>query len=216
MILLVPSRGRPQNIAELKEAVYSTAHGDVRFIVALDDDDPTVNEYTQIENVEFWVGTSKRLGPWLNELAPQLAKDDSVVGFMGDDHRPKSEGWDLRMIEAVGHKGIAYGNDLIQGPNLPTAVFMTSNIVEQLGYMCPPGLIHLFIDNAWLEWGRGAECLTYLDDVIIEHVHPLKGKAAQDVTYEAAWSYGNADAATWETYKESNLAHDIELIKEIL
>ncbi len=215
MIIVTPSRGRPQNIIELHQSILDTAD-DVRFIVAVDDDDPQVDEYTSIPGVEWWVGESNRLCPWLNFLGPQLAKEDSIVGFLGDDHRPRSSGWNKRMEEAIGNKGIAYGNDLIQGPNLPTAVFMSSNIIDTLGYMVPPGLIHLWADNAWLEWGKGADCLTYLDDVIIEHLHPIKGKAAQDETYENAWSYGNADAATWEKYKEDGgLARDIERIKAI-
>lgn len=104
------------------------------------------------------------------------------VGFMGDDHCPRTPKWDARMnavLEAMG-TGIAYGNDLMQRETLPTAVFMTADIVQTLGYMAPPMLKHLYVDNAWRDWGQGIKRYQYLDDVIIEHMHPQADKAEWD------------------------------------
>jgi hypothetical protein len=98
---------------------------------------------------------------------------------MGDDHRPRTVGWDAAYLNAL-HElgtGIVYGDDRLQGEALPTQCAMTADIVRALGYMAPAGLRHLAVDNFWLDLGRGAGCLRYLPDVVVEHMHPLAGKA---------------------------------------
>jgi hypothetical protein len=47
------------------------------------------------------------------------------LASLGDDHRPRTKGWDRRLIDAIeslgGAPGIAYGDDKLQGAALPTA-----------------------------------------------------------------------------------------------
>src|SRR5690606_31550877 len=94
---------------------------------------------------------------------------------------------------------------------------MTSNIVTALGYMAPPDLVHLFLDNAWLDWGRGAECLTYLPGTVIEHMHPAAGKAANDAGYLEANSQTRftADRDAYEQYTATQLADDIKKLEAL-
>lgn len=218
MILLVPSRGRPENIAALSEAIKETATTDPWLMVAVDDDDPTLDGYRNLELPGLYIGPSRRLGPWLNALAAMVGADDHVIGFMGDDHRPRSVGWDARIAEALAPSpGIAYGNDLIQGPNLPTAAFMTSDIIKTLGYMVPEGLIHLEIDSAWKALGEAAGCLRYLPDVIIEHLHPIAGKAEWDEGYVRAnaGDVAGHDYAVFEQWRREVLPIDAEKVKAL-
>jgi hypothetical protein len=111
----------------------------------------------------------------------------NAIGFMGDDHIPVTPGWDQKFQDVMDKNpyAIVYANDLLQGENLPTQVMITTNILRAIGYMCPPGFTHLWLDNVWLDWGRASQCLTYLPNVIIEHRHPLAEKATWDDTYEA-------------------------------
>jgi hypothetical protein len=46
-----------------------------------------------------------------------------------------------------------------------------------------PGCIHLFFDNFVKQLGIDLNCLKYLPDVIIEHLHPVAGKAEMDEGY---------------------------------
>jgi hypothetical protein len=120
-------------------------------------------------------GPRNNLAGWTNVLARHLAKDYRALASLGDDHLPRTPGWDLRLLEAIagmGGTGFAYGNDLLQGAALPTAVVVSSNIVTALGWMCEPSMRHYCIDNVWKDLGEGAGCLAYLPDVIIEHLRP--------------------------------------------
>jgi hypothetical protein len=104
--------------------------------------------------------------------------------FMGDDHSPRTEGWDKAFMEALAHNtGIVYGDDLLQGANLPTAFGMSRDLVNELRGMTFPGCIHLFFDNFVKQLGLDLNYLKYLPNVIIEHLHPIAGKAEMDEGY---------------------------------
>jgi hypothetical protein len=123
---------------------------------------------------------------------------------MGDDHMPRTVGWDAAYLEALRElgTGLVYGNDLLQGSSLPTQVAMTTDIVRALGYMAPPDLTHLYVDNFWRDLGRSAGCLRYLPDVIVEHRHPAAGKAQWDAGYARVNNSAmyEHDATAYEQY----------------
>lgn len=192
MLLLVPTRGRPENCVRLMNAVYRTACADmvnVDVLFCVDDDDPALAQYTRmILNHNLLIGSPARLGPWLNRVAPGQVSAYPVIGFMGDDHVPETPGWDERVLDALreaGPWGMAYGDDGYQGEKLPTAVFMRSELIRHLGWMVPPGLEHLYIDNAWKDIGTRSGGLRYLPDVKITHLHYVVGAAHEDATYKA-------------------------------
>ena len=120
----------------------------------------------------------------LNMTAGHLPSHQAAfaVGFMGDDHRPRTVGWDKEYLDALRElgTGIVFGDDLYQGDKLPTQCAMTSDIVRALGYMAPPTLTHMYVDNFWRDLGTEADCLYYLPDVVVEHMHPIVGKAEWD------------------------------------
>lgn len=217
MTILVPSRGRPYNIQRLMNAWSETTTCDTRLLVLVDDDDSTLDEYKSIPDIDLQVGPRLRIGGTLNAVAPIEAKNCFAIGFFGDDHLPRTKGWDERFLDKLreAKMGIAWGNDLYHGGNLPTAVAMTSNIVTTLGYFVMPGGVHLFLDNFWLAIGRGLNSAHYLDDVVIEHMHPFFGKGIHDDTYTEAndvkvW---NADEATFNAYVANRLEADLEKLK---
>jgi hypothetical protein len=108
--------------------------------------------------------------------------NEFAVGFMGDDHRPRTKGWDTAYLAALIQMrvGMVYGDDGWQHETLPTQIAMTTDIVKALGWMAPPALVHMYVDNWWLELGRAAGCIRYLPDVVVEHMHPVAGKAEWD------------------------------------
>ena len=219
MTILVPSRGRPENIIRLMDAWSTTTTRNTRLLVLVDDDDTKLEEYLAIPNVDIQVGPRLRIGGTLNVVAPIEATKCFAIGFMGDDHLPRTKGWDDRFLTALkeARVGVAWGNDLYHGANLPTAVVMTSNIVTTLGYFVMPGGIHLFLDNFWLAIGRGVDSAHYFDDVIIEHIHPYFGKAEYDETYTEAndIKVSNADETTFNNYVANQLQNDLQKLRTL-
>jgi hypothetical protein len=190
LIVVVPSRGRPHNIADLVAAWDKTRTSDSHLWVIVDDDDAELDGYHRVaaESARPWwsltVGPRRRLGPTLNDEA-LIASQFGHVGFMGDDHRPRTIGWDAKIIATIEALPLAvvYGDDLVQRQNLATAVFMHADVVARLGWMVPPGQIHLYLDDFWMLLGNRLSTLTYLSDVVIEHCHPVAGTAPSDAGY---------------------------------
>lgn len=224
LLVIVPSRGRPHNIAQLYVAWSETTNRDASLLIAVDDDDPTLPDYERVcatTGIELQVGPRLRLTGTLNKVAVERAPHHQAVAFMGDDHRPRTIGWDTNLrqaLDALG-TGIVYGNDLLQGEKMATAVAMTSNIVTALGYMAPPSMVHLCLDLVWVDWGRAIDRLTYLPDTVIEHMHPAVGKAASDAGYEEANSAHQtaADHAAYQTYRNGpSFEADVEKLRALL
>lgn len=214
LAVIIPTRGRPENAARLETAFRETTTlGAVPVFVA-DEDDPRLGEYKEL----LAAGRLSRLMVYnhteggrglcfpLNYAARRYADVYDNVGFMGDDHLPRTHGWDARVLDALDstEPRVVYGNDLLQGPALPTAVFLPSRIIKALGVMAPQVMRHLYLDNFWKHLGEQTGGLRYLGDVVIEHLHPVAGKAPWDERYAAvnASERDTADRLAWEEYRD--------------
>lgn len=221
LLVIVPSRGRPQNVAALWEAFRDTTGPEASMIVAVDDDDPALEDYHSLpSHPPLCVGPRQRLGGTLNEYATEYADLFDAICFFGDDHRPRTSGWAVRFLAELDRlgTGMVYGNDLIQGENLPTAIAMTSDIITALGYMVPGGLVHLYVDNAWLALGQAIGCITYLPDVVIEHCHPIAQKAEWDAGYAEVndpMQY-ESDGQRLNDWKQFQMPADVEKLQELI
>lgn len=223
LVALVPSRGRPVAARALADIFRDTCVADTQLVVVVDDNDPALSGYEELaaEGTAVCVHPSRTMVQALNLQAVDTVRDPAVfaVGFMGDDHCPRTYGWDAAYLAALREMGtgIVYGDDLLQGPNLPTQCALTADIVRTLGYLCPPPLRHLYVDNFWLQLGRGADCIRYLPDVIVEHRHPLAGKAAWDSGYMRVNDHKvyAEDRAAFTAYAKTGLSGDVDRVRAL-
>lgn len=224
LLMIVPTRGRPQNALDLYSTWKATSTGESDLLFAVDNDDTQLQGYREAINEmpgAYLIDAPRlRMVGTLNMCATTWARYFRYVGFMGDDHRFRTAGWDQRFVEtlAAAPVGLVYGDDLLQGETMPTAVAMTSNIVTALGYMAPPNMVHLCVDLVWLDWGRALDRIIHLPDVVIEHMHPANGKAALDAGYEDANSPErvSSDAAAYYAYRDGGqLAADVEKLRAL-
>jgi hypothetical protein len=211
--IIVPSRHRPHNIKELQQSLIDT-HTMSRLFVVIDEDDETLDQYLSLENNFTEVLTFERgrkgMADPLNNAARQLVTDErwEYFIFVGDDHRPRTFQWDkvwrTNLDDLV--TGLVYGDDLFQREQLPTAIGMTRNIVEELNGMIPEGFAHLYLDNFWLRLGQDLNAIRYLPETVIEHLHPIAGKGDWDAGYQEVNSaeINNADSQMFHTYIQSD------------
>ena len=223
LLVIVPSRGRPQNIAALWEAWEATFTDAADLLIAADDDDPTLPGYRQVcddRGVELVVGPRLRMCPTLNKIAVERAPHHFALGFMGDDHRPKSHGFDQRYVETLRElgTGFVYGNDLLAGERLPTQFALTSDIVQTLGAMIAAPVRHMFADNTIWDLGHEINRIRYLPDVIVEHLHPLAQKADMDAGYEEVNHPDafEADRLVYAHWYEHQMPADVEKLQALI
>jgi hypothetical protein len=210
-LVILPSRGRPDKINDALEALKDNSRIS-DFIVAIDDDEADL--YPRVEGFIYEVNPRLRMNGTLNLVANKYADKYETIYFLGDDHLVRTKGWDELLyapIKARGY-GLAYGDDRLQGKNLATAVMMSTNIIRILGYMAPPKLIHLYMDNFWMNLGQALDCLDYVPQAVIEHMHYLAGKSEQDAQYAEVNSSEmyQKDRETYLQYVKDDLKYDLE------
>lgn len=216
LTMICPSRGRPGNVQRVLESWRQNTDS-ARLVVVVDPDDPQLPGYKDLDCDLKVLDVPCRLGPALNVVAPELARDADAVGFLSDSHFPRTTGWDTRLVEALpSGGGVSYSNDLLQYERLPTNPVITASLIRDLGYMAPPGLTHLYIDNFWKRLGEDLNALVYLPDVIVEHMHPSIGKAEWDVQWRAnnAPEQDHADSAFYSSFLRNQWPSDLARLKD--
>lgn len=215
LAVLVPSRGRPANVARLIEACARTCRADTVLQFGFDDDDPALTDNLRAA-AGCWsiVHDRMHLAPWTNYLAAQWPEARYLCS-MGDDMVPITDGWDEKLIAAAGPGGMAYPQDR-RRDDIPECVVIDTAIVRALGWMCPPRFTHWYIDNVWADIGNGAGCLTFCPDVIIEHRHPnVPGGDKPDRTYHDAAQHFNPDLAVYQRWRLGGLAAAVSAVRGV-
>jgi len=187
LIVLCPSYDRPENAKRLYESFEATRTiADTQLWFVPDTTSPKYEEYYNSRwplVVEPEVGGKNmviRTNSALNTVFQ--FPDAHAVGWLGDDMIFRTKGWDERIVQELKSVPIVYANDLFQEHRKAQSVFMHRSMAEALGWICPPWSYHLYVDDAWV---RLSEKLhgKYLEDVIIEHMHPYAQKAEWDESY---------------------------------
>jgi hypothetical protein len=209
-LVIIPSRGRPDNIARTVEQLQLQSKiSDI--CVAIDDDETDL--YPRIDNVIYEVNPRLRMNGTLNLVANKYVDDYKTIYFMGDDHIVRTEGWDEKLYAPIKERGygLSYGDDLYQREKLATAVMMSTNIIKPLGFMAPPKLIHLYMDNFWMTVGQALDAIDYIPDATIEHMHYLNGKSTPDAGYAEVNSSEvyTHDKQVFDEYVETQLKDDV-------
>ncbi|GLH94900.1 hypothetical protein [Phytohabitans aurantiacus] len=222
LLIVVPTRGRPQNIRRMLAAWTATgAQGVAELLIAWDADDPAADQYADIAagaGLRRHVNRSQTpMVPTLEAALAPLVDQYPFLGCFGDDHLPRSAGWAAQLVDGLRHlgTGIVYGNDLHRGPDLPTAWAMTADIVRLLGRMVPAPVEHLYSDRSVLDLGRAARCIRYLPDTVIEHLHYAAHKAVKDAGYQrvnAAARY-RADRVAYLRWRDRHMQRDVATIR---
>jgi hypothetical protein len=225
IVVLCPTRNRPEAAYQMALSFRdTTALFATSLVLVVDRDDPELDAYRAIrvnrssgplmppDPVTVMVVEGGSLTKATNEAAARVWDDDVIIGHVGDDHRFRTLGWDRTIVHALREPGIAYGDDLFQGPVLPTAVFMSAIIPRTLGWYALPGTRHLRIDTAWKDLGAGLDRLHYLPDVIIEHLHPAAGKGERDAGYDVAIAARQEDKEAWLEWRRERMVSDVQKV----
>lgn len=235
LLVIIPTRSRPEAMQRVVDAwtLTDAFEQGAEPLFVYDADDPRAEDYIRafdtIRWSELYRARFRRIPQWrpmvpkLNDAALDYAQagEHFAIGFAGDDHMPRTYGWVreyLDSLRAMG-TGIVYGDDGYQHDRLPTQWAMTADIVRALGRMVPAPVDHLYCDNAVLDLGRAADCIRYLPRVLIEHMHPVAGKAASDEQYERVNGReqfrGDRKAyREWRTHGLEQSAQIVRLLRE--
>jgi len=232
VLIIVPTRSRPHNVAPLVESFRDTGAFDdgAELCFVVDRDDPTFDDYS--EAIGFmstahrgvtWLDAShhEQLVPKLNKAAfyLMLTREPRAIGFMGDDHRPRTVGWAAAYRETLAEAGtgIVSCPDGHRPDDLPTQWAMTTDIIRALdGRMVPAPVEHLYCDDAIRLLAKEAGCYTWRADLLIDHLNPYAGqRAPTDEQYERVNSQAQyrTDRRAYRAWKrDGGLAADVAAV----
>ena len=182
--IVLPTKGRPDNLRRLHRSVTDTATDPIQFSIYADDDLETADVGRSLDMV-VTAGPHIVLSEMWN--VAQRAATGDIFMLCGDDVIFRTPGWD-QMVEAEFAKVpdrilLVHGDDLSgNAHNGSTYGFVHRNWVNAVGFV--PGIFECDYVDAWQNYLADAlGRRVYLPDLITEHLHPSFGKAVIDATY---------------------------------
>jgi hypothetical protein len=233
LAVLIPTRGRPGNIAKVISAWdFTNAWDHADMIVIADADDPEIKGYREFDHGGMgYPADLIEMAAWmpmvhkLNDIAVKLAPHYDALAFAGDDHLPQTIGWARRYVEVLTElgTGMVYGDDGYQGRKLSTEWAVTSDAVRALGRMVPADVEHMYCDNSMMDLFGGARAMRHLPEIRIEHMHPIarddqgRPKAESDAQYRRVnhRAQFHKDRTAYEDWKATALVRDVGLIQAL-
>lgn len=139
----------------------------------------------------FGPSTGDPVGP-TNRAA--LASTAEIVGYIGDDSRFETDGWDAKVIKALDDAGGGFcwtseGHD----KPWPSTVFVTSKIVQALGWLIYPKTKRGFFDVVWVVLANATGRAVVLPEVMIRHDNGTQGVSPELISQdERAYKHWHA------------------------
>lgn len=234
LAVVVPTRGRPENIRKVISAWdFTNTWDDADLVLAIDADDPEYQRYLDIVSESRHPDTGDPLirhvtsDQWvpmvikLNVVALRLSEEGlyAAIGFAGDDHLPQTIGWAKRYLTVLAElgTGMVYGDDGYQGRKLSTEWAVTADAVRALGRMVPAPVEHMYCDNSMMDLFGEAGAMRHLPEVRIEHMHPVAGKGKTDAQYDRVnhRDQFKKDRQTYDRWRLGQMAADVATIRAL-
>ncbi len=219
ILVLVPSRERPHNVARLGAAARETLDGVGELLFIFDDDDSQLGAMRAAASENGWPYEMQEnliTVPKVN-LAASRHLDKPILMFLGDDHIPRTPHWDtevLRGFEKLSGTGYVYPWGMGR-EDTPEICAISTDIVKALGWFGLPAIHHFYVDNVWADIGNGAGCLLFLRDVILEHMHWTFGKGPMDHVNQRAIVLTAQDEVIYNHWCQTQRAEDIAIVRAL-
>lgn len=172
--LLIPSRGRPQNIRRLTESVRATAHGPIEIVWRVDDDDP--DSLAEIDRLGDAVVVAPRVIPTVGWNEAWKAASGDIFGMMGDDLVFHADGWDTMVEDAFAQYPdrlvIVYGPDGFRNELHASHPFLSREWAELFGRATVEHFSADWCDTWTNEVAEANGRRHYIPELWIEHLHP--------------------------------------------
>lgn len=193
-MILVPVLRRPHRVAPLLESVTLNTTGPYRVLFLADD-----NDQAEVDAIEPYVGTLVQLlrihdGNYAHKINVGVRATSEPLLLFGADDLEFHPGW----LEAAKAKlrdgvGVVGTNDLCN-PRSAAGTLATHPLVTReytkLGTIDNPGQVlhegypHEFCDDEFTETAKHRKAFDHAPDSIVEHLHPMVGKAPTDDIYD--------------------------------
>lgn len=199
IVLLCPSKGRPEKIKRMWESAKATA-SNIQLIATVSKEE--YNDYYIALKDEYNVlilqeaDLMPTVHKW-NKSADLAMTQKEAKLFMvtGDDMIFDTQGWDKAILdhyEALNDKIQVYALQDSRDKDGTPHPIMTREYIQAMGYFVQPIFLHWFIDIWTAEIARANGCFTHLREYLLMHDKD-NDKGKPDLTHTGIRSYGWAE-----------------------
>lgn len=225
LLIKFPTRGRPEKFFQVLNKYIENAKNlsKVAFVISMDNNDLDMNNIqikTKLDTLSktvkivYFYGNNKSKIEAVNADMEKVAGWDIVL-LASDDMIPVVEGYDniirTHMKEYFEDTdGCLWYSDGGQN-NICTMSILGKKYYDRFGYIYNPEYKSLWCDNEHTDVMKQLKKVSKLDQVIIEHQHPVYQKTNYDELYFRNESYFNLDRQVYERRKSKNFDLDCSL-----
>ncbi|MDN3505378.1 MAG: hypothetical protein P0S95_07375 [Rhabdochlamydiaceae bacterium] len=195
LLIKFPTRQRNEKFFNTLDLYYKKMSGNIPFhiVVSCDVDDVDMNNPATIKRLKTYPHLTCYFGNNNNKIEAVNADIDKFPSFKvlllaSDDMIPLEQNYDEHIVNSMTQyfpdlDGVLHYNDGFWGEGLNTLSIMGKKYFDRFGYIYHPGYKSVFCDNEFTIVSRNLHKVKYIDKILIEHQHPLNGKAPQDALY---------------------------------
>lgn len=186
IVLLCPSRGRPEQCARMVKSAYATSTENIGIYIGI-----SAEEFDAYK-AAIQLPDSDRVGVvlvvmpdyptahrWnkLSELAIASPPKSGAIMHMlaADDTVFTTPCWDKALVDhynALENKVHVYHLQDSRDENGTPHPIVTREYIEAMGYFLPPIFLHWFVDSWTVEIAKANNCFTHLRDYLLVHDKP--------------------------------------------
>ncbi len=218
-IIILPTRGRAGGklqrcLRALKETGTTTPG-----LIAVAEDDWRTNKdaYAKTEippGWNFFVGDYPDTAT-ATEAVRARFPDAAFYIWFTDDNIAETPEWDRLLVSHLTGNNIvstAFGE---KSSRMNGAIAFSGDLIRAIGYIYPPGLKHLFLDDVFEEIGRMTGCWQVLPDVMVRHYHgPKVGEP--DTTSERVNTFWENDRKAYLNWQKTDGVAAVERIMTMM
>lgn len=218
--VIVPVVGRPQNAERFMRSLRaSTGLADV-IVVCEEGDDDTEQAWLDTDADMVIVSEAKSFPDKVNK-AFGFIEDTPWIFLAGDDvvFRPAWLDHAVATAKATGAKVVGtndLANKRVMAGEHATHMLIATDYVREVGsswdgpgVVCHGGYRHWFVDDEIVTAAKQRDVWAHSPHSIVEHMHPIAGKAEVDETYRKGERHAKKDQALYVERLRANIGEPV-------
>lgn len=208
LLIRMPTRDRPTQALAVLQKYREMAGVPVQIEVVVDEDDSKMLSAEVMQRLAalqctLTVGNHKSK---IEACNGGRVNDWDVIVLASDDQIPVVNNYGAKILTAMQERwpyfdGALHFNDGKQGKELCTLPVLGRRLYNQFGYVYAPEYKSLFCDREQTDVLQAMGRLSYIDEVLIEHRHPVWGRVENDPLYERNNTFLAGDRLIYEQRK---------------
>ena len=213
ILIKFPTRGRPQQFISTLNKYIEYADGELEFVISLDIDDVTMNNFDMIERLNQYDNLVYNFGKSNNKIhavnRDMKGREFDILLLASDDMVPVKKGYDTIIKTAMSKlypdtDGVLWFNEGHLGMRNNTLSIMGKKYYDRFNYIYHPDYKSVWCDNEFTEVSCMLGKQTYIDIVIIEHKHVHFVGGAEDAIHKLNTKHDPIDRRTFKKRQKAN------------